>query len=302
MKIGNVRNGKKKWNGSHITKIVFLSLFAILVILPSAFMLCNSFMSAREAEARYSELVNADNQANSPDGKHYVEPTFIPSHITMDSYQKTLFEDKAYLRMFWNSVFITIPILVGQLIISPLAAYGFEMMKWKRKEVLYFIYIIVMLMPMQLLMVPHYITAEFFGYNNTWWAIILPAVFAPFGTFLLRQQLAGLDHSLIEAARVEGASEWGIFRRVILPIMKPSLSALAALTFVECWNIVDQAVVFIRDSFDEPLSVYLSKIITSSPGLVFAASVLFMVPALLVFLMSQDYLASGIALSSGGRK
>lgn len=76
-------------------------------------------------------------------------------------------------------------------------------------------YIIVMLMLIQILMVPHYITAEYFGYTDTWWAIILPAIFAPFGTFLLRQQLSGYDYTLIEAARVEGASELRIFGKVV---------------------------------------------------------------------------------------
>lgn len=282
-------------------RLFFLTVAAMIVVFPVVFMLTNSFMSAEEAKARYVEYVIPENADRTINGKHYVEPTLVPSEPKIAAYQLTIHEDKMFLRMFWNSVLITLPILIGQLLVSPLAAYAFEMIQWKYKEVLYFIYIIVMLMPIQLLMVPHYITAEYLGYNNTWWAIILPAMFAPFGTFLLRQQLAGLDRSLIEAARVEGASEWRIFKKVILPFMTPSISALAALTFVECWNIVDQAVVFIQNVFDEPLSVYLSRMIMGSPGLIFAAAVLFMIPAFAVFILSQEYLASGIAMS-GGRK
>lgn len=298
-------------------RLFMLTIAAVLVVFPVIFMLGNSFMEPEEAESRYAEYVEADAEESGSETpgvaiaggegqtkklkKHYVEPTLIPSRPTLEAYRATVHEDRMFLRMFWNSVMITLPILIGQLVISPLAAYAFELMEWKKKEVLYFFYIIVMLMPIQLLMVPHYITAKMFGYENTWWAIILPAVFAPFGTFLLRQQLAGLDRSLIEAARVEGASEIRIFIKVILPMMKPSLSALAALTFVECWNIVDQAVVFIREVFDEPLSVYLSRMIEGSPGLIFTAAVLFMVPALCVFMLSQEYLAGGIAMS-GGKK
>lgn len=287
--------------GKRRVRLLFLTLAAVLVVFPVAFMFSNSFMLSEEAESRYAEYVTPDNANRAIDGKHYVEPTLIPSTWSFEAYGETVHEDKMFLRMFWNSALITLPILIGQLIVSPLAAYAFEMIDWKWKEALYFLYIIVMLMPIQLLMVPHYITAEFFGYNNTWWAIILPAIFAPFGTFLLRQQLAGLDRSLIEAARIEGASEWRIFRKVVLPSMKPSLSALAALTFVECWNIVDQAVVFIREVYNEPLSVYLSRMIVGSPGLIFAAAVLFMIPAFGVFILSQEYLAGGIAMS-GGRK
>lgn len=288
-------------NGKRGMRLFLLTLAAVIIVFPVVFMFSNSFMLSEEAESRYVEYVTPDNAARAINGKHYVEPTLLPATWSIDAYRETIHEDKMFLRMFWNSVLITLPILIGQLIVSPLAAYAFEMIDWRWKEVLYFLYIIVMLMPIQLLMVPHYITAEFFGYNNTWWAIILPSIFAPFGTFLLRQQLAGMDRSLIEAGRVEGASEWRIFTKIIVPSMKPSLSALAALTFVECWNIVDQAVVFIREVYDEPLSVYLSRMIMGSPGLIFAAAVLFMVPAFAVFILSQEYLAGGIAMS-GGRK
>lgn len=283
----------------HLGCTIVVTISAVFVILPMLFMFMNSFMSAKEASNRYSEQVTAYNIFSSTANEHYMDATFLPSVITMDGYQSTVLEDQSYLRLFWNSVFITIPILIGQLIVSPLAAYGFEMMKIKGKEVLYFLYIIVMLMPMQLLMVPHYIAAESFGYNNTWWAIILPGIFAPFGTFLLRQQLKGLDKTLIEAARVEGESEWRVFVRVALPSVKPTMAALAALTFAECWNIVDQAVVFIHDTYELPLSVYLSKIITQNSGTIFASACIYMVPAILVFVLSHEYLAYGIALSAG---
>lgn len=280
-------------------KKIIMTLITIIVLLPIIFMISNSFMSAKEADSRYTELVTPYNSYSSVDGQHYAELTLIPTYVTLDGYKKVLTDDQAYLRMFWNSVLITIPIMIGQLLISPMAAYAFEMSTWKYKEVLYLIYIIVMLMPMQLLMVPHYITADFLGYNHTWWAIILPAIFAPFGTFLLRQQLSGFDKTLVEAARVEGASEWRVFFKVVLPNMKATMAALAALTFVDCWNIVDQAVVFIIDVFKEPLSVYLSKIVQGNPGLVFSSACIFMVPAILVFLLSHEYMVHGISLSSG---
>jgi multiple sugar transport system permease protein len=256
-------------------------------------------MSAKEAASRYTTQVTAYNLLSSDDGKHYLEATFLPDVITGDAYVRTLVGDPGYHRMFWNSVLITIPILLGQLVVSPLAAYGFETSRWRRKETLYFLYIIVMLMPMQLLMVPHYIAAETLGYNDTWWAIILPGIFAPFGTFLIRQQMKGMDKSLLEAARVEGASELTVFRSVVVPLIKPTMAALTALTFAECWNIVDQAVVFIRDAFNEPLSVYLSRIITDSSGLVFASACVYMFPAVLIFIMTHENLADGILLSAG---
>lgn len=98
---------------------------------------------------------------------------------------------------------------------------------------------------------------------------------------------------------MEGASDFQIFSKIVIPIIKPTVAALAALTFVECWNIVDQAVVFIKNVYDEPLSVYLSKMIDSSPGLIFVAAVLYTIPAVLVFIISSDHIKNGITLSGG---
>lgn len=273
-------------------------LFMLMVVFPIIFMVTNSFMSAREAENRYTSQVTAYNYLHSKDGEHYMEMTILPDVLTGDSYRQALMDDPLTLRLFWNSVVIALPILLGQLIISPLAAFAFEMMRFRGKELLFGLYIVVMLMPLQLLMVPHYITAEFFGYNNTYWAIILPGIFAPFGTFLLRQQMKGMDRAQMEAARLEGASEWQLFWSVVLPSVKPTMAALTVLTFADCWNIVDQAVVFIKNSVAEPLSVYLSRLVTGDPGLVFAIACIYMFPALLVFIWGHENMAHGIALSA----
>ncbi len=292
-----------------IGKQILLLIFSVAVLLPIVFMVSNSFMGEEEAMRRYTEFVTPENQKNefegnqknNIDGNHYAQLTFVPNDITVSSYQKLMTENQSYLRMFWNSVLITLPILIFQLMISPMAAYAFELTSWKWKEVMYLMYIIVMLMPMQFLMVPHYITAEIFGYNNTWWAIILPAMFAPFGTFLIRQQLGAMDKTLIEAARIEGATEWQIFNKIVLPMIRPTMAALATLVFVDCWNIVDQAVVFIKNVYNEPLSVYLAKMITENPVHIFASATLFMIPAILVFMFHHDAFIHGISLS-GGRK
>lgn len=286
-----------KHNQSGFGTVVVI-LFAALIILPILFMVTNSFMSVREAENRYTSSVTAYNYLHSEDGEHYVEATLIPDVLTVSGYRDAWLGDQTTLRLFWNSALLAVPILLGQLLVSPLAAYAFEMMRFRGKEALYFLYIIVMLMPLQLLMVPHYIAAEALGYNNTYWAIILPSAFAPFGTFLLRQQMKGLDRSQLEAARIEGANEWQVFRRAVLPSVRPTMAALTVLTFADCWNIVDQAVVFITDSFDQPLSVYLSQLITGSSGTIFATACVYMFPAVLVFLWGHDSMAHGITLSS----
>lgn len=202
-----------------------------------------------------------------------------------------------YLRLIWNSVSLLLPILAGQFVIAPLAAYGFWQWKWKYKEGLFFVYMIVMLMPMQLTLVPHYLVTGWLGIRHSWWAIILPAVFHPLGVFLIRQQIKEFPEECLEAARLDGAGEFQIYRKIICPNMTGVISAMLILLFVDNWNIVDQAVVFIEDSYKFPMSVYLSQSLDGEAIMYYAASVVYMLPALFAFLMAKEYLIEGISMS-----
>lgn len=188
---------------------------------------------------------------------------------------KDLMINPVYLRLIWNSVALLLPILTGQFVIAPLAAYGFWQWKWKYKEGLFFVYMIVMLMPMQLTLVPHYLVTGWPGIRHSWWAIILPAVFHPLGVFLIRQQIKEFPEECLEAARLDGAGEFQIYRKII----------------------VDQAVVFIKDSYKFPMSVYLSQSLDGEAIMYYAASVVYMLPALFAFLMAKEYLIEGISMS-----
>ncbi len=180
-----------------------------------------------------------------------------------------------YLRLIWNSVALLLPILAGQFVIAPLAAYGFWQWKWKYKEGLFFVYMIVMLMPMQLTLVPHYLVTGWPGIRHSWWAIILPAMFHPLRVFLIRQQIKEFPEECLEAARLDRAGEFQIYRKII----------------------VDQAVVFIEDSYKFPMSVYLSQLLDGETIVYYAASVVYMLPALFAFLMAKEYLIEGISMS-----
>ena len=270
-----------------------------LSLLPIVFIFMNSLMSSLEVASRYTSVINIYNMMGVTDGRmHYVEMTLLPDLLTLSSWRQILLENPTYLRFVWNSLILVVPIVIGQLVISPLAAFGFERLRTRQKEKLFFAYIITMLLPMQALLVPHFIAANILGINGNYLAIILPAVFAPFGIFLIRQQMKGFPKEVIEAASVDGASEMKVFYRVVLPNLKPTLIALTVLTFAEAWNIVDQAIVFVREERQMPLSVYLSATFSGDMGIVFALSTLFMIPALIVFIYGQDHLADGINQSA----
>jgi len=251
-------------------------------------------MGSMEAEARYTNIVTIYNSFGLIDGNmHYVEMTFLPDVLTLSAYEEILLRNPTYLRFLWNSIILTVPIVLGQLVIAPLCAYGFERMKFRHKEKLFFAYILTMLLPMQALLVPHFIVANFLGFND-YLAIILPAIFGSFGVFLIRQQMKGFQKEMLSAASVDGANELQIFYKIVLPNLKPAMTALFVLAFSEAWNIVDQAVVFINDERLMPMSVHLSSHLTGNIGFVFALSTLFMIPALIIFIYGQDSLSTGI--------
>ena len=280
-------------------KTIFVLLMALIGLLPVLFIFANSFMSSSEAGARYTSAVNVYSSFGFiVNNMHYVNPTFLPDVLTVSAWRDILLNEPVYLRVLWNSIILAVPIVIGQLILSPLAAYGFENIRGRKKNGLILSYMITMILPMQALLVPNFIAANFFGIADNYFAIILPAIFAPFGAILIYQQMKGLDKSFVEAARVDGANEIYIFWKVVLPNIKPTMFALLVLTFAEVWNIVDQAVVFIRNSYQMPMSVYLSTAIEQDIGIQFALSSLFMIPALIVFISGQDYLSDGIGFIS----
>ena len=276
-----------------IITAVFVSLFPIL------FIFATSFMSPWEVHTRYtSDIIESNKDGFTVGLVHFVNISLIPHSFSLEQYTNMLFGNPTYLRMFWNSALLVIPILIGQVIIAPLAAYGFESIRFKYKETIYFTYIIVMLMPMQLLLVPNFIIASWLSIRESYLAIILPAMFHPLGVFLIRQQLKSFPREVLEAASLDGATAFQTYRKIIRPNLTSVVAALIVLLFADNWNIIDQVTVFIRERYRQPLSVYLSDFAAESPDMFFAASFFYIIPAILVFLWGFKHLTEGISLAS----
>jgi multiple sugar transport system permease protein len=278
-------------------KYASLSFLGILFMFPLLVTFTNSFMSEVEISLNYTTSLSVFDVISGVTQK-FVAFVLIPGSVTLSQYKAVLFEQPAFMTLLLNSIKITVPVVIGNVAISLLCAYGFTIWQWKKhKEKVFFIYIIVMLMPLQAVLVPNYIMADWLNIKANYLAIILPGIFAPFGVFLLRQSMKAIPKEYFEAAKIDGAGDWYIFWHVVLPQMKSGIAALSMLVFIEYWNLVEQAIVFIKDYYREPLSVFLSRIADGQIALVFAASCVFMFLPLWFLAVGQKNLEKGIELS-----
>ena len=288
-----------KKNAGRIVLFVFLAGLSLLFLMPVIFTLTDSFMSSSEISANYGSVF-ATTQTG---GKVYVSKTvnlkFIPDIVTFSQYITVLFKSPAYLFKFWNSVIYVGPIVAGQLFIASLAAYGFSRNRTAAKEIIFFAYIILMLMPYQVTLVPNFLVSRSLGLVDTRWAIWLPGIFSPFAVFLLTKFMRRIPVGVMEAARIDGAGDWQIFTGIALPLCKGGLASIAILIFIDYWNMVEQPLVLLSSEDLHPLSVFLSKINSGEISLAFAVAVIYMILPLLIFMYGEEYLVEGITYQGG---
>jgi len=280
----------------NLLRYMILLPLAGIFLLPLALTFTNAFMSEAEVSLLYNPTLSVFDVYQGV-MQRFIPLRLIPQSLTLDQFGAVLVQQPLFLMLMLNSMLITLPVVVGNLLVSLLGAYGFTIWRYKHKEKLFFVYIVVMLMPLQAVLVPNFIIADMLGITTSVWAIIWPGIFAPFGTFILRQSMKGIHIANFEAARIDGANEWQVFMRIIVPQLKSGIAALSMLVFIDYWNIVEQAVIFIRNYQDEPLSVFLSRIGEGQVSLVFAASVVYMLWPFLWLVLGQKDLQTGIELS-----
>lgn len=275
---------------SKLCCLIFI-MITVIYVMPLLVTFTNSFMSSGEVERNYRV-----GEPSLQDGI-FIDMDLIPDKVTLSQYGKLLFDSPVYLNMFWNSVRLVFPIVAGQMVVSSLAAYAFTVLKFKGKEAVFFLYIIVMLLPLQVTLMPNYYVADWLDIKESYLAIILPGIFHPMGVFLLRQYIKSMPDAYIESARIDGAGHGRIFVSIMLPLMKPGIAAMVMLTLLDYWNLVDQAVVFIQDPKAQPLSIFLARINNGDAGLAFAGACFYALPVLMVLFYGQEYLKSGISIT-----
>lgn len=275
------------------------AFFAVLFLTPIILTITNSFMAASEISANYGSVFATTETGGKVYIAEKVNLKFIPDMVSFSQYITVLLKSPDYLFKFWNSVILVGPIVFFQLLVASLAAYGFTRYKGRIKEMIFFIYIILMLMPYQVTLVPNYLVSNWLNILDTRWAIWLPGVFSPFAVYLLTKYMRRIPIGVIEAAKIDGAGDWQIFTRINMPLCKGSLCSVAILVFIDYWNMVEQPLILLTNEELHPLSVFLSKINSGEIGLAFAVATIYMIPSLFVFLYGEDYLVDGITYQGG---
>jgi multiple sugar transport system permease protein len=270
--------------------IGILLIPAFLACYPIFFLLTGSLMGAGELKEDLSPVLSG--------GAGYIKWNFLPVYPTLRSWVRLLLDTPEVFVMFWNSVKMTAAILAGQFLVGVPAAWGFAKFRFPIKKVLFTIYIILMLMPFQVLMLSEYLVFDRLHLLNTPWSVILPAIFSTFPIFIMYRFFCGVPDAIIESAKLDGAGNIQIFLRIGIPLGSGGIVSAMVLGFLEYWNLIEQPLTFLKDKSLWPMSLFLPDIDLSKAGLAFAASVMTLLPSFFVFLAGQDYLEQGIVAAA----
>lgn len=224
---------------------------------------------------------------------------WIPSNPAWSNYQR-IWEQVPMLQFTFNTFKITIITTIIQVLTSSFAAYGFAKCQFRGRNVLFLVYVATIAVPWQVYMLPQYSMMNAAGLVDTHASLILLHAFDAFGVFLLRQFCMGIPNELLEAARIDGLSEYGIYRRIVLPQMGPSLATLTIFTFVTNWNDFMGPMIYLNSEKLKTVQLGIRMFMgqySTEYGLIMAASVVSLIPVIIVFLLFQKSFVQGIATS-----
>ena len=261
-----------------IVLYTILGLGLLVVVGPFLWMLLASFKP--EAEIRQ------------------VPPTWLPDTWTLDNFRE-LFTRLDFPLYFFNSALVAVLITAGNLLFCSLLGYALAKLSFPGKRALFLVVLGMLMVPGMVLFVPQFVLVSNLGLANSYAGLVLPLLAGPFGVFLMRQFLTTIPDDLIEAARVDGAGEWRIFFRIVLPLCRPALATLGILTFLASWNnfLWPLVVATTEDKYTLPVALALYSVGQDRTyfGLLLAGAVVVVLPVLIVFLVLQRHFLRGIA-------
>jgi ABC-type glycerol-3-phosphate transport system permease component len=230
-----------------------------------------------------------------------IPPTWIPDDIQWSNYAE-VFDRMPFLAYLRNTTFITVLTIIGTVFSSSLVAYSFACLRWPGRDKLFIFVIATMMLPLHVIMVPLYVIFRELGWLNTFKPLIVPAWLGggAFNIFLLRQFFLGIPKELFDAARIDGCSEFRIYRSIALPLAKPALITVAILTFMFSWNDFLGPLIYLSDQMKNTLALGLALFVgqhSTEWGVLMAASIIMMVPMVVIFFAFQRYFIKGFTMS-----
>ncbi|WP_434311114.1 carbohydrate ABC transporter permease [Hominifimenecus sp. rT4P-3] len=267
-----------------------LTVFGLIICYPVIYLLSGSLMGNGELKEGLLPILTG--------GGGFVAWHVMPLFPTLKNFVELLLDSPEFFVMFWNSVKITAGILVGQLILGVPAAWGFAKYRFPGRRLFFGLYVLLMILPFQVMMLSQYLVLDGLGLMNTHLGIILPAVFSTFPVFIMVRFFDGVPDQILESAKIDGAGAFQIFWRIGVPLGAGGIISAMVLSFLEYWNLVEQPLTFLKDPSLWPLSLYLPNIDLDYAGIAFTSSVVTLIPAVLVFFCGQEYLEQGIVASA----
>lgn len=222
--------------------------------------------------------------------------SFWDGGVTLQPYYDVFLSTSRYLDSFWRSLGLTCTVAAGQLMVSVPAGFCFAKRSFPGKRVLAFLLVALLVLPVQVTLVPNYLMLKNLGLLNTYAALILPALFAPLGTFLLGQSFRSIPNALLDAARLDGCGTIGLLWRIVMPMRKGTMACVAILAFLDAWNMVEQPLAYLRSFQEYPLSVGLAYAAPQGVAVQMVCCLLAALPPLFLFAFFSQDLVDGIVL------
>ncbi len=274
---------KDRERPGQIATYLFLTAGAISMILPFLWMMTTSFKSL---DAIYIQP------------KNWIQ-MFIPSSFIWQNYAEA-FTKVPFAAFYINSILVGIVVTIGQVLTSSLAAYAFSRLKFSGRDKIFFAYLATMMIPGSVTMIPVFVLMKAFNWIDTYTALIVPAIFTAYGTFMLRQFFMTLPKDLEDAAKIDGCSFFRIYWTIILPLSKPALATLTVFTFMGNWGSFMWPLLVTNTMEMRTLPIGLQSFQTQYSTdwhLLMAGSVMAMLPIVIIFIFTQRYFVEGVKLS-----
>lgn len=264
---------------SNLIYHIILILGAIVMVMPFLWMITTSLKTLPESMR--------------------IPPTLLPTEWKFENYA-SVFDKLDFIRYYMNTIWMTAGRTIGQLVLCSLAAYGFARLRFPGKEIIFLGILSVLMIPNQVVMIPSFVLMRELGWIDTFYALIVPGIFSAFGTFLLRQFFMSLPKDLDEAAKIDGASLFGIYWRIYLPLSKAALVSLAIFTMLASWNDLLWPLIMTSSEEMRVLTIGISSFqgqYATDYTLLMAGALMATAPMILLFIFFQRYFIEGIALS-----